>query len=302
MNSNFPLLALVAQVLLRMHHRQRRNAALGPTIGAEHNEVLRGSWQNGRQCVFSNWACNCLLTLRSLRIDVFPRRVREPSDILVTGASSGFGDLMVADLVQAGHRVAGTVRDPEERNKNTAQTLREMGVQVVDIDVTDDASVEAGFAKAEAALGHIDVSVSNAGLGAYGLQENFSGADFHRIFDVNVFGVQRMIRAVLPAMRARQSGLILNVTSLHSRVTVPFIGLYNAVKWAVEALSENDRWELSQFGVDVAVIEPVGLPTNFFANLIKPSSRDRDTSYGAFAGAPEAMLQSVGESLASNPL
>ncbi|MEM6900751.1 MAG: hypothetical protein AAF583_13395, partial [Pseudomonadota bacterium] len=98
MNSNFPLLALAAQVLLHMHHRRRWNAALGPTIGAEHNEVLRGNWQNGRQCVFSNWACNCLLALRSLRIDVFPRRVREPSDILVTGASSGFGDLMVADL------------------------------------------------------------------------------------------------------------------------------------------------------------------------------------------------------------
>lgn len=103
-------------------------------------------------------------------------------------------------------------------------------------------------------------------------------------------------------MRERQSGLILNVTSLLGRVTVPFLGPYNAAKWAVEALSENYRWELSQFGVDVAVIEPGGFPTNFFANLITPSSRDRDTSYGEFAGASEAMLQSMGDSLASNPL
>lgn len=223
-------------------------------------------------------------------------------NILVTGASSGFGNLMVADLVKAGHRVAGTVRDPEGRNKEAAQTLRNLGVEVVDIDVTDDASVDAGVAAAEAALGQIDVLVNNAGAGAHGLQENFSGDDFQRIFDVNVFGVQRMTRAVLPKMRARQSGLILNVTSLLGRVTVPFLGPYNAAKWAVEALSENYRWELSQFGVDVAVIEPGGFPTNFFTNLIQPSSRDRDASYGEFAGAPEAMLQSMGESLSNNPL
>ncbi|MEM6496211.1 MAG: SDR family oxidoreductase [Pseudomonadota bacterium] len=223
-------------------------------------------------------------------------------NILVTGASSGFGNLIVMALVKAGHRVAGTVRDPEGRNKDAAQTLRDLGVEVVDIDVTDDASVEAGVAAAEVALGHIDVLVNNAGAGAHGLQENFSGDDFQRVFDVNVFGVQRMTRAVLPAMRARQSGLILNVTSLLGRVTVPFLGPYNAAKWAVEALSENYRWELSQFGVDVAIIEPGGFPTNFFANLIQPSSRDRDVSYGEFADAPEAMLQGMGESLANNPL
>lgn len=223
-------------------------------------------------------------------------------NILVTGASSGFGNLIVADLVKAGHRVAGTVRDPEGRNKNAAQALRDLGAEVVDIDVTDDGSVEVGVASVAAELGSIDVLVNNAGAGAHGLQENFSGDDFQRVFDVNVFGVQRMIRAVLPQMRARQSGLILNVSSLLGRVTVPFLGPYNAAKWAVEALSENYRWELSQFGVDVAVIEPGGFPTNFFANLITPSSRDRDASYGALAGAPEAMLESMGASLAENPL
>lgn len=167
--------------------------------------------------------------------------------------------------------------------------------------MTDDASVEAGVAAVDKALGGIDVLVNNAGAGAHGLQENFSAEDFQRIFNVNVFGVQRMIRGVLPQMRARQSGLILNVTSLLGRVTVPFLGPYNAAEWAVEALSENYRWELSQFGVDVAVIEPGGFPTNFFTNLITPTSRDRDSSYGEFAGAPEAMLQSMGASLAGNP-
>ncbi|WP_422377662.1 SDR family oxidoreductase [Roseibium sp.] len=223
-------------------------------------------------------------------------------NILVTGASSGFGNLMVADLVKAGHRVAGTVRDPEGRNADVAASLRAIGVEIVDIDVTDDVSVEAGVAAAQKVLGGIDVLVNNAGAGAHGLQENFSGEDFRRIFDINVFGVQRMIRAVLPQMRQRGSGLILNVTSLLGRVTIPFLGPYNAAKWAVEALSENYRWELSQLGIDVAVVEPGGFPTNFFGNLIAPALRDRDSGYGELATAPEAMLEEMGKSLAANPL
>lgn len=223
-------------------------------------------------------------------------------NILITGASSGFGALMVGDLVKAGHRVAGTVRNPDGRNAEAAAALRELGAILVDVDVTDDASVSAGVKEAEAALGPIDVLVNNAGAGAHGLQENFSAEDFQRVFDINVFGVQRMIRAVLPSMRARGSGLIINVSSLLGRVTIPFLGPYNASKWAVEALSENYRVELSQFGVDVAVVEPGGFPTNFFGNLIQPSSRDRDTGYGELAGAPQAMLESMGSSLAANPL
>lgn len=223
-------------------------------------------------------------------------------NILITGASSGFGALMVEDLVKAGHRVAGTVRSPESRNAEAAATLRDLGVTVVDIDVTDDASATAGVQVAEAALGQIDVLINNAGAGAHGLQENFSAEDFRRVFDINVFGVQRMIRAVLPSMRARGSGLIINVSSLLGRVIIPFLGPYNASKWAVEALSENYRVELSQFGVDVAVVEPGGFPTNFFGNLIQPSSRDRDTGYGELAGAPQAMLESKANSLAANPL
>ncbi|MGI9425145.1 MAG: SDR family oxidoreductase, partial [Hyphomicrobiaceae bacterium] len=223
-------------------------------------------------------------------------------NILITGASSGFGSLMAEDLVKAGHRVAGTVRSPEGRNAASAAALRKLGVTVVDLDVTDDASVSAGVQVAEAALGQIDVLINNAGAGAHGLQENFSAQDFQRVFDINLFGIQRMIRAVLPPMRARGSGLIINVSSLLGRVTIPFLGPYNASKWAVEALSENYRVELSQFGVDVAVVEPGGFPTNFFGNLIQPSSRDRDTGYGELAGAPQAMLESMGNSLAANPL
>lgn len=221
--------------------------------------------------------------------------------ILVTGASSGFGELIVTDLVSTGHRVAGTVRDPEGRNADAANRLRAKGIEVIDIDVTDDRSVENGVAEALGALGAIDVLVNNAGVGVVGLQENFSADDLLKAFDVNVFGVHRMTRAVLPTMRARGSGLILNISSLLGRVTIPFLGPYNATKWAVEALSENYRVELSQFGVDVAVIEPGGFPTAFFGNLLQPTTKDRDPGYGDMAIAPQAMLEGMGQSLAANP-
>lgn len=222
-------------------------------------------------------------------------------NILITGASSGFGALMVADLIKAGHKVVGTVRDPENRNAKAAQELHALGAEIVEIDVTDDASVEAGVAKVQKMLGGIDALINNAGVGAHGLQENFDAEDFRRLFDINVFGVQRMIRAVLPEMRERGSGLILNVSSLLGRVTLPFYGPYNATKWAVEALSENYRAELSQFGVDVAIIEPGGFPTSFFGNLIHPSSNDRDSGYGEMASAPEAALAGFAEFLKANP-
>ncbi|MDJ0859996.1 MAG: SDR family oxidoreductase [Dinoroseobacter sp.] len=222
-------------------------------------------------------------------------------NILITGASSGFGTLMVADLIKAGHRVVGTVRDPNGRNAAAAENLNALGAEIVDLDVTDDASVEAGVEHTIAKLGGIDVLINNAGVGAHGLQENFSAEDFQSLFDINVFGVQRMTRAVLPSMRARQSGLIVNVSSLLGRVVLPFYGPYNASKWALEALSENYRVELSQFGVDVALVEPGGFPTKFASNLMHPSSRDRDAGYGAMANAPEAALQGFEDFLEANP-
>ncbi len=222
-------------------------------------------------------------------------------NILITAAGSGFGKLMVSDLVGAGHRVVGSMRDIEGRNAEAAAELRTLGVDVVDIDVTEDASVEAGIAAAAEKLGQIDVLINNAGVGAHGLQENFSAGDFQRLFDINVFGVQRMIRGVMPAMRSRGSGLIVNISSLLGRVALPFYGPYNASKWALEAMSENYRAELSAFGVDVAIVEPGGFPTRFIDNLMQPSSRDRDAGYGELAGAPKASLEGFEGFLAANP-
>lgn len=222
-------------------------------------------------------------------------------NILITGASSGFGKLIVTDLVKAGHQVVGSMRDIAGRNAAAAAEFKAMGVAVVEIDVTDEASVTAGVDQAAAALGSVDVLINNAGVGAHGLQENFSADDFRRLFDINVFGVQRMVRAVLPQMRARGTGLILNISSLLGRVALPFYGPYNASKWALEAMSENYRAELSAFGVDVALVEPGGFPTRFIDNLMQPSARDRDAGYGEMAGAPKASLAGFEDFLAANP-
>ncbi|MEM9838178.1 MAG: SDR family oxidoreductase [Pseudomonadota bacterium] len=222
-------------------------------------------------------------------------------NILITAASSGFGQLMVKDLLGAGHRVVGSMRDVAGRNAETAQALKALGADVVEIDVTDDESVLAGVAAAEKTLGKIDILINNAGVGAYGLQENFSADDFKRLFDINVFGVQRMIRAVVPGMRARGEGLVMNISSLLGRVAMPFYGPYNATKWAIEAVTENYRAELSAFGVEFVLVEPSGFPTGFIDNLMRPTSKDRDEGYGAMAEVPEASLAAFEAMLEENP-
>jgi NAD(P)-dependent dehydrogenase (short-subunit alcohol dehydrogenase family) len=222
-------------------------------------------------------------------------------NILITGANSGFGQLTIEELLKAGHQVAGSMRDVAGRNANAAAKLKTLGAEIVEIDVTDDASVVAGVAEARERLGRIDALINNAGVGAHGLQENFSAEDFRRLFEINLFGVQRMIRAVLPEMRERGMGLILNVSSLLGRVALPFYGPYNATKWALETLSENYRAELSRFGVEVALVEPGGFPTGFIGNLMPPSTTDRDASYGAMAKAPMESLAHFEGFLAANP-
>lgn len=222
-------------------------------------------------------------------------------NILITGANSGFGQLIVSDLLNAGHKVVGSMRDIAGRNAGAATALQALGADIVEIDVTDDTSVVKGVANAVDKLGQIDALINNAGIGAHGLQENFSADDYQRLFNINVFGVQRMIRAVLPDMRARGDGLIVNVSSLLGRVALPFYGPYNSTKWALEAMSENYRAELSGFGVEVTLIEPGGFPTGFMANLMPPSSRDRDASYGEMANAPEQSLAGFEVFLAENP-
>ena len=221
--------------------------------------------------------------------------------ILVTGASGGFGQLIVNTLLKEGHTVVGTMRGVEGRNAETAETLRSAGANVVELDVTSDESVSSGIAAAIEAVGELDIVINNAGVGVMGLIETFTPEDWKNLFEINVFGVQRVNREVLPAMRSRGSGLLILVSSLLGRMTVPFYGPYNASKWALEALAENYRTELSAFGVQSVLVEPGGYPTTFMDHLVKPGDTSRDESYGDLAQAPAGFLAGFEEALAANP-
>jgi NAD(P)-dependent dehydrogenase (short-subunit alcohol dehydrogenase family) len=221
--------------------------------------------------------------------------------ILITGASGGFGKLTVEKLIVNGHKVAAGMRDVNGRNKNTADALSALGAIIIELDVTKDDSVTNGVAKAIEGLGGLDVLMNNAGIGSAGMLEFFTTADFQKLYEVNVFGVQRMNRAVVPHFRNQKSGLIIYTSSLLGRITLPFYGLYQTSKWALEALAENYRSELSTFGIENCIVEPGGFPTAFGENLMMPSDTTQAANYGEFINAPQAMGQNFGNVLANNP-
>lgn len=221
--------------------------------------------------------------------------------IFITGASGGFGILTVKKLLQDGHEVVATMRNVASKNEAIAQELSGLGAKIVEVDVTDDESVSTGVAQAIELLNGLDVVINNAGVGVLGLQEQFSIDDFKRLFDVNVFGVQRVNRATLPHLRAQGSGLLIHVSSLLGRITMPFYGPYNASKWALEAMAENYRIELSGFGVDSCLVEPGGYATSFMHSLIRPSDHSQDASYGDMVNVPQQTFEGFEAALAGNP-
>jgi NADP-dependent 3-hydroxy acid dehydrogenase YdfG len=211
--------------------------------------------------------------------------------ILFTGASGGFGVLTGKKLIENGNQVAAAMRDVAGRNKNTATELSALGAKIVELDVTNDDSVTKGVEVAIQQLGGLDVLMNNAGIGSAGMIEFFTTADFQRMYEVNVFGLQRMNRAVVPYFRAQKSGLIIYTSSLLGRITLPFYGLYQSSKWALEALAENYRAELSTFGIENCIVEPGGFPTAFAENLMFPSDTSQAESYGEFINAPQKMAK-----------
>ena len=183
---------------------------------------------------------------------------RGPSVVLVTGASSGFGQAISTALQQRGHRVYGTSRNPTAAARKF-DTL-------IAMDVDDDASVIAAVAHVLADAGRIDAVVNNAGLGYAGALEDTAVEEARRQFETNLFGVHRVCRAVLPHMRERRSGHIVNMSSLGGLVTVPFQGMYCASKYALEAYTQALRMEVRPFGIQVAMIEPGDFATGFTAH------------------------------------
>ena len=177
---------------------------------------------------------------------------------LVTGASSGIGEETARRLQGLGYTVYGAARRTDRLEKLAAE-----GVRPLAMDVTDDASMTAGIARIIEEAGRIDVLVNNAGYGSYGAIEDIPIDEARRQFEVNLFGLGRLVQLVTPHMRGQKSGTIINISSMGGRLTTPLGGWYHATKYAVEALSDALRMELKPFGIDVVLVEPGGIRTEW---------------------------------------
>jgi short-subunit dehydrogenase len=186
--------------------------------------------------------------------------------VLITGASSGIGRATAELLAARGHRVFGGVRAPE--------TIRPLsGVEVVPLDVRDDASAKACVDEVRRRAGRIDVLINNAGVNLAGAVEETSISQAQALFDTNVIGVLRMIQAVLPDMRRQGAGLIVNISSVLGLIPAPFMGIYASTKHAVEGLSESLDHEVRAFGIRVVLIEPHYTRTNLDASAAQAEGR-----------------------------
>lgn len=227
---------------------------------------------------------------------------------VITGCSSGFGYDLALKLARRGDRVYATMRDPEGRNAEQARALRDLAdaesldLRVLDLDVTDNDSIAAAAKTVVAESGAPDVVVNNAGQMFLGITEAFSPEEFSHQLDINVVGVHRVNRAFLPSMRARGTGLIMNLSSTAGRVSVPFVGIYHASKWAVEGYSQALRGELASSGVDVVIIEPGPFTTSLFPSSPQPEDSDgRSGTYPTVVHEANAALGEAFEGLFADP-
>ena len=209
--------------------------------------------------------------------------------ILITGTSTGFGRLMSEALARNGHTIFASMRNVAGRNAANYAALSDLAerealsLQVIELDVTDDASVENAVNEVIDRAGRIDVLVNNAGVNGLGLNETFTVEQAQQMFDVNFFGVVRMNRAVLPHMRRQGSGLLLYISSDLGRGVLQYEGIYCASKFALEALAEAYHYDLYKLGIDSVIIQPGSYPTAMEGKMIPPADPSRAVEYGPVA-------------------
>jgi NAD(P)-dependent dehydrogenase (short-subunit alcohol dehydrogenase family) len=196
--------------------------------------------------------------------------MNDPKVILVTGASSGIGRACAQLLHRRSHIVYGTSRNPGSIS---------VPWRMVELDVTRDDSVETAVAKIIAEQGRIDVVINNAGLVMAGAIEDTRLDEAQRQFDTNFFGVLRVCKAVLPSMREKRVGLIINIGSLAGLLGLPFQGLYSASKFAIEGFTEALRLEVAEFGIDAVVIEPGDIATSVVENRVRIAASASGSAY-----------------------
>jgi NAD(P)-dependent dehydrogenase (short-subunit alcohol dehydrogenase family) len=198
--------------------------------------------------------------------------MRSTRNMLITGVSSGFGRALAEEALAAGYRVVGTVRS--EQAKQSFESIDSASAFGRVLDVTDFDSIDAVVSGIEASVGPLDVVVNNAGYGHEGVMEESSLADMRRQFDVNVFGAVAVMKSVLPYMRERRRGHILNITSMGGFITMPGIAYYCGSKFALEGISEVLGKELKPFGIHVTAVAPGSFRTEWAGRSMVRTPRD----------------------------
>ena len=222
--------------------------------------------------------------------------------VLITGATAGIGRTTALHLAQLGHHVIATGRKPAE----LAKVKADAGATKLDtvlLDVTSPASIAAAVGEVDKLTSGrgIDVLVNNAGFGILGPTSEITEAEMRRQYETNVFGLMNVTRAFLPRMRERRAGRIINVSSVGGRMTLPYFGVYNSTKYAVESLSDALRYELRPFGIDVAMIEPGVIRTNFESTAVTGLGQFAATPYASAVAKYEQISKMV-DKFASNPI
>ena len=219
--------------------------------------------------------------------------------MLLTGASSGIGYQTAESLAKEGHIVYGAARRIEKM-----EDLKQFGVKSIYLDVTDENSIKNAVDTIIGNGGRIDVLINNAGYGSFGAVEDVEINEARRQFEVNLFGLARLVQLVLPHMRKQKEGRIINVSSMGGRLTTYFGAWYHATKYALEAFSDALRMEVSDFGIDVSLIEPGGIKTDWgiiaadkLANSAKGGAYEKEAMKTA-----KGMKKQYSGNLLSNPI
>ena len=215
----------------------------------------------------------------------------------ITGCSTGFGRELASHVLKLGYRTVVTARNPED-----VKDLAGLGdALVLKLDVTDHVQAESAVKAAEEHFGSIDVLVNNAGIGYFAAVEESEETQVRRMFDINVFGLCRMIHVALPTMRKRRKGFIVNFSSIGGLTSFPALGYYNATKYAVEGLSEALWQEVEPLGIKVMLVEPSGFRTDWAGRSANESKHQID-DYAATAGKIRKHLRAISGKQSGDPV
>jgi NAD(P)-dependent dehydrogenase (short-subunit alcohol dehydrogenase family) len=215
----------------------------------------------------------------------------------ITGCSTGFGRNLAKHVLELGYRTVVTARKPDQ-----VKDLAAIGeALVLKLDVTNQSQINAGIKSAEKKFGHIDVLVNNAGIGYFAAVEESEDKEVRRMFEINFFGLSQMIHAVLPGMRQRRSGFIVNFSSIGGLRSFPAVGYYNATKFAVEGLSEALWQEVEPLGIKVMLVEPSGFRTDWAGRSADESKR-HISDYAPTAGAWQKQVRAVSGKQPGDPV